>query len=454
MELDVNYILLAMVTGAILLACVYHSVLFMHNRIRLIGYYTVYLWSVFAYCFMKCIYFVRAPSTTFFELNEVLLMATFVLYIRFTRVAMELDPVTDKYAYRFCKIATPVVIVYVIAHAAARYLYFSHITGGLPYLITYITVRAFLLTVGFMCLVIVMRKRKNIYFRYIFYAILTIIVSGFLATVTQLSASLSTVLDSLSVLVVGYNVDVFFFSAAISYKMRVETVDKEKANRRVLEQELEIQKNNMERMRLSFKIKEEERSRIATELHDEIGSTLSSISILSDVITKEQNITSLRSMQLEIKSNSKTIMEKMDDIIWSLNPRNDSMEKMLVRIRQFASPLFEAKNIDYNFQYDTAVYDIPLPIEKRQQAYLIIKESINNMVKHAACTTATVAAKTIDGKLIFSITDNGKGFDTDTEFPGNGLMNMKNRAKNMGADIVFSSVPAVETSITLTVNIV
>jgi signal transduction histidine kinase len=210
----------------------------------------------------------------------------------------------------------------------------------------------------------------------------------------------------------------------------------------------------MERLVMSFRVKEEERSRIATELHDEIGSTISSISILSDVIIREKNETSIRSMQQEIKSNAKLIMEKMDDIIWSLNPKNDSMEKMLLRIRQFASPLFEARNINYDYKIDNEVYTLPLPIEQRQQAYLILKEGINNLVKHAACTEANITAKKeANNMLVFSIADNGKGFKTANESTGNGLENMKNRARNMGAEIEFISLNGIGTTINLVIKL-
>ena len=443
-----------MVTGALLLASVYHSVLFYYNRIRLIGNYALYLWSVFAYCFIRCFYIQQIPHLPYFSADEVLQMLSFALYIRFTKVAMELDPEKDKLAYRFTKIAPAVIAIYLVIHAISFGLFFSYKPIDPLYFASYIAIRAFLLLVGFICLMIVIKKRTSVYFRYIAYGVLSLIIIGMAATIIELFWKNNNYVDPLTILAVGYNIDLFFFSGAISYKMRTETVAKEQANKLVLEQQIEIQKNEMERLVISFKVKEEERSRIATELHDEIGSTISSISILSDVIIKEKNETSIKAMQLEIKGNSKLIMEKMDDIIWSLNPRNDSMEKMLLRIKQFATPLFEARNINYEYNIDNAVYALPLPIEQRQQAYLILKEAINNLIKHAACTEATITAtKGSDNTLLFWVADNGKGYKTDNESSGNGLENMKLRARNMDAAITFVSSRGMGTTINLIIKL-
>ena len=450
---DINYIILTMVTGAILLASVYHTVLFAHNRLRLIGYYALYLWSAFAYCLFRCIYPHQTPAWILLDTDEALQMASFALYIRFTRVAMNLDRHQDRLAYWFCAKAPAIVFLYIVVERALYYLG-SHKPGWTgTYLCLFFGIRVFLLLVGLTGAVAVIRKRSQLYYRYIFYAVLSLILSGLLSTILKMLRMYEAGSYCLSALVTGFAIDVCFFSAAISYKMRTETVEKEMANRRILEQELELRKVETEQLVFSYKAKEEERSRIAMELHDEIGSTLSSISILSDVITKEQNETSKTAMQQEVSSNSKLMMEKMDDIIFSLNPRNDSMEQMLLRIRQFATPLFEAKGIDYDFHFAEGVKAAALSVEQRQQVYLILKEAINNLVKHAGCSIASVRAEIDVDEIIFTLKENGKGFDTAAEAAGNGLYSMKHRAEKIGASLSFSSLPGIETAIRLSLKI-
>ena len=85
---DINFIILAMVTGALLLASVYHTILYFHNKLGLVGHYSLYLWSAFSFCFFRCVFYTHVPEYRWFIPDEVLQMISFALYIRFTKVAM------------------------------------------------------------------------------------------------------------------------------------------------------------------------------------------------------------------------------------------------------------------------------------------------------------------------------------------------------------------------------
>ncbi|HKZ66481.1 MAG TPA: triple tyrosine motif-containing protein, partial [Chitinophagaceae bacterium] len=204
------------------------------------------------------------------------------------------------------------------------------------------------------------------------------------------------------------------------------------------------------RYRLNQVIKLEKlRSRISSDLHDDIGSTLSSISILSEVAIHENDKQQSINMVKEIKESSISLMEKMDDIIWSVNPKNDSLENLMIRIKGFATRLFEAKDIDYSITIDDSIRDISLSMEYRQHIYLILKEAINNLVKHAGCTMASVQIKKETGVLKISIIDNGKGFSQAQPPLGNGLLNMKERAGLIDAELEIISIPGGGTKISI-----
>ena len=191
------------------------------------------------------------------------------------------------------------------------------------------------------------------------------------------------------------------------------------------------------------------RSRISSDLHDDIGSTLSSISILSEVAINEDNKHHSKQMINEIKENSILLMEKMDDIIWSVNPAKDSIGDLLLRIKRFAGQLFEAKNIDYTIDIDERLKQTHLSMEYRQHIYLIIKEAINNLVKYSGCTHAAIEIKDENGILKVTITDNGKGFNAAEQITGNGLLNMKTRSALIGAQLTIDSHPGEGTKILL-----
>ncbi len=195
------------------------------------------------------------------------------------------------------------------------------------------------------------------------------------------------------------------------------------------------------------------RTKISTDLHDDIGSTLSSISILSDIVIRQKNESYADNMLQEIKDNSINLMEKMDDIVWSINPKNDTLENLMLRIKRFAAQLLEAKNIDYVINISADINHLKLPMEKRQHLYLIIKESINNIIKHAECSYVNISAQKPGELLVVAIKDNGKGFDANQSFQGNGLLSIQNRSKLMNAKLGILSVQNEGAGITVTLKI-
>lgn len=195
------------------------------------------------------------------------------------------------------------------------------------------------------------------------------------------------------------------------------------------------------------------RNKISLDLHDDIGSTLSSISILSEIALQHEKEMKNSLMLGEIKENSISLMEKMDDIVWSINPNNDSLESLLLRVKTFASKLFEARGINYTFRIDENIKNVRVPMEYRQNLYLIMKEAINNLVKYAACNEAEINVDYHVYLLSILIKDNGKGFDTSKETYGNGLNSMKKRAGEMQAFFEIKSAFDQGTTVLLKVKI-
>ena len=191
------------------------------------------------------------------------------------------------------------------------------------------------------------------------------------------------------------------------------------------------------------------RHRISTDLHDDIGSTLSSISILSDIASREKDHRQSGNMLQEIKHNSVSLMEKMDDIVWSINPGNDSIDDLMLRIKRFASKLLEAKEIDYSIIIDESISKAKLDMETRQHIYLIMKEAINNLVKYSDCNKACIRVKFDNNYLNIEISDNGKGFNQQQIKFGNGIISMKKRAEAINGQIHIDTEPNKGTTISL-----
>ncbi|HUM45425.1 MAG TPA: two-component regulator propeller domain-containing protein [Chitinophagales bacterium] len=184
------------------------------------------------------------------------------------------------------------------------------------------------------------------------------------------------------------------------------------------------------------------RSKIARDLHDDIGSTLSSISLMSQM-AREGNTHPNKEEELfeTISTASREAMELMSVIVWSVNPNNDKLSNILIRMREYASDILEACNIEVTIVLDDEVKDLIIPMEKRKDFYLVFKEAVNNMAKYSNAANAVIHLSREHGKMIMTIKDDGKGFEVEKLRSGNGLVNMQDRAKSIGGTLqIFSAV--------------
>jgi ligand-binding sensor domain-containing protein/two-component sensor histidine kinase len=197
------------------------------------------------------------------------------------------------------------------------------------------------------------------------------------------------------------------------------------------------------------------RLRISRDLHDDIGSTLSSISMISSMAAQQMpEAKKAKDLFGTISSASRQAMELMSDIVWSINPKNDKMEMIITRMRQYASETLEASRIAFHLDVDKESYTLSLPIDKRKDFYLIFKEAINNLAKYSQATTADIRIETKKQTLCMSISDNGKGFDPMVTYSGNGLKNMRSRATQIHGELHLESTPGKGTTIILTLPLI
>ena len=192
------------------------------------------------------------------------------------------------------------------------------------------------------------------------------------------------------------------------------------------------------------------RNRISADLHDELGSSLSSISIIGTMA--QQNFSGQhpsRPLVERMVEEIQQISTSLDDIVWNISPRNDALSSLIARMTRYASELFEAKQINFKFTMPEHVDQIRLSMEQRRNFYLVFKESVNNLVKYSFCTEATVVICIENKNLILKIGDNGKGFDPKALTDRNGLQNLKTRADILNGHIKIISTPGQGTLIEL-----
>jgi len=179
------------------------------------------------------------------------------------------------------------------------------------------------------------------------------------------------------------------------------------------------------------------RNSIADDLHDDIGSALSSISIMSELALAKS--TEVSPLLTSIGESTNIIQENMSDIVWTMKSGNDRFENVLQRMNQFASEILDAKNIELDFTSDAPPASSKLTMEQRKNFYLFFKEVINNAAKYADAKKVSVCIAQKDHYVEMNIRDDGKGFDMSKTFSGNGMNTLKKRAAELNGDFKIVS---------------
>jgi signal transduction histidine kinase len=183
------------------------------------------------------------------------------------------------------------------------------------------------------------------------------------------------------------------------------------------------------------------RTRIASDLHDDIGANLTKITILSEVAHHQvaSNRRPDRGVLASIADISRESADSMRDIVWAINPKRDRLLDLTRRMRGFASDIFTSRDIEFQFRAPDRDQDLRLSPEVRRDIFLIFKEAVNNIVRHADCAKADIEVRVEGGWLAVDVTDYGKGFDTADEGEGHGLSGMRRRAESFGGTLEIVS---------------
>jgi ligand-binding sensor domain-containing protein/signal transduction histidine kinase len=217
---------------------------------------------------------------------------------------------------------------------------------------------------------------------------------------------------------------VLIAAATMAYRLRVASILK------------------VERMRLS----------IASDLHDDIGSSLASIAVLADLVRSRMNVTPAASAHLlDISRAARTTSDSLRDIVWFINPEHDFASDIIDHLQAIASRLLGG--IDHTFRRDDLGTPVRLPMAFRRDVLLLYKEILSNIVRHAEATRVEICVGIQAGHLKLSVTDNGRGFNSSLPSNGNGLSTMRRRALQIGGTIEIHSEPKKGTAVTLEANI-
>jgi signal transduction histidine kinase/ligand-binding sensor domain-containing protein len=195
---------------------------------------------------------------------------------------------------------------------------------------------------------------------------------------------------------------------------------------------------------------ERERTRIAQDLHDDLGARLTQISMLSSLAVREQTpVNEAKELVLDIRGTCRDMVGALNEIVWAANPRNDSCNELVGYLGHFAEQFLRASNIRCRLEIPHTLPHIPLSPEIRHNMFLAFKEAVNNAVKHAQASEVQIEARLEHGRLIMTVADNGRGFAVNPALPpeGNGLTNLRERMHKLGGTCTVQSTPAHGTTV-------
>jgi len=185
------------------------------------------------------------------------------------------------------------------------------------------------------------------------------------------------------------------------------------------------------------------RMQIAADLHDDIGSILSSISIYAVMAKQalEPASTTPGKLLQKVEDNVRAAMHTLDEIVWSIKPENDLLGNVVERLEEYPRELLGLRGIEYYSTIEGSIQEQQLPLDKRRNFYLIFREALNNLLRHAQATKAEMTLRVEAERIQMELRDNGKGFDARGEAAGNGLRNMRRRAEALGGTLQIDSAP-------------
>lgn len=244
---------------------------------------------------------------------------------------------------------------------------------------------------------------------------------------------------------IGIAIETMFFAIGLGYKNRLSDQAKIKAESDL---QLERERVNTEKLRTILETQNRERERVAMELHDDLGSGLASIKMLSEAAkTQSDNKNILNRISLL----STETADSLRQIVWSMNPANYNLQELIRYLKNYSSEFCEIHKLSFEFRSDVNEINIKMKPAQIRNIVLVVKETLNNILKHAQANLVLIHISEHHGLLKIKISDNGKGLNSvNTEFSGNGLRSMKKRIeqlsgkfelKNENGTTVFMEVP-------------
>ncbi|MBS1599841.1 MAG: hypothetical protein JST75_16565 [Bacteroidetes bacterium] len=422
------------ITAGILLMMIFYSiaVFFQNYNVEFI-YYAVYASCMAILLFLKSYLFGQATEFNyFFEgfFDFVIQMTGYFFYLLFFRKFLN-----TKYDHPFLD-KTFLITGWIVAASVAVFVSLFIISAEFNVMNLVENITKQVLLIVSLIFIFYGLRRKDPLINYLvagqlcltFFSIISFLL---LISPMRISDKPNSVMnDSLIYYQAGLVLELIFFMSGLSYKNKRDLIERIKERERL---KLDNERKEFEKQVAILEAKQQERNRISADMHDELGSGVTAIRLMSEIVKTKMKENTLPEIE-KISQSANELINKMNTIIWTMVSSNDSVESLVAYIRAYAVEFFENTPIECRFNLPLQISSKDLSGEKRRNIFLSVKEALNNVLKHSRASMVTIDIK-VNHKLTIGIADNGIGIDLDNvrKF-GNGLHNMKKRINSISGD--------------------
>lgn len=396
-------------------------------------YYAGYSICISTLLFLKStLHSVTTPFNFFFEsfLDNVIFSVGYIFYIIFHRKFLETKKhyrSLDRFLLWGSLVITALMLLYIVFYLFADDFRIANTIEDATKILLLV------ISLGFIIKGLTYRNQlmNYIVFGNISLCLLSIISQVMISTNFKIAPGTPSVLNlALFYYEAGITIEVLFFLFALTYKNKREIILSIQKEEKL---KLETERKELEKQVAVLAAKQDERNRISVDMHDELGSGVTAIRLMSEIVKSKMKEQTLPEIE-KISNSANELINKMNTIIWTMTSSNDTVENLIAYIRSYAVEFFENTAIDCYFSMPASIPAREISGEKRRNIFLSVKEALNNVLKHSQSSVVKINVN-VNDRLIIEIQDDGVGINMDKlrKF-GNGLNNMKKRMTSIDGE--------------------
>lgn len=427
-------------TGIMLLMIFYSIALYIQNRSNEFLFYSAYAFSIMIMIFLKFFFnFKTSPFIIFFEeyLDFMILCASVYFYLGFIRKFLNTGK-REPFLEKMLQVTAVVLFVFI---AIFSYIYFFTDKYIILNILENSVIKVLIFVISFIVITYSFKKKDpllsylaagNIALVFFSMISLTMIIFRW-KPFTNLSGSILN--SSMFYYELGLVLELMFFLFGLAYKNKKDIIAQVKERERF---KMENERKEFEKQMAVMAVRQEERDRISADMHDDLGSGVTAIRLMSEIVKSKMNTDQFPEID-KISNSANELLGKMNAIIWTMKSSNDSVESLAAYLRAYATEYFDGTAIDCTIEVKNIV-ERELGGEKRRNIFLSFKETLNNILKHAQATKVQITIEADEQRLNIRIQDNGVGIDLkNLRRFGNGLNNIKKRIQSIQGEFVIAN---------------